>query len=68
MAPIYGWGSIVSRLPSHYEELYFLPLSPQYFLVLIWSTSVWWKVEFLLEPLSGFEPGTPGLGIQHPNH
>ena len=36
MAPFYGWGSTVSRLQSHYEEtVYFLPLSPQEFLVLI---------------------------------
>ena len=34
-----GWGSTASRLQSHYEEtLYFLPLSSQKFLVLIWST------------------------------
>ena len=33
--------------------------SSQNFLVLIWSTS---------ERLSGFEHGTPGLGIYRPNH
>ena len=39
MAPLYGWGSAVSRLQSLYEEAtHFLPLSPQEFLVLIWST------------------------------
>ena len=32
MAPFYGWGSIASRLQSHYEEaVYFLALSPQKF-------------------------------------
>ena len=51
MAPFYGWGSSALRLQSHYEEaVYFLPLSSQKFLVLIWSTS---------EPPSGFEYGTP---------
>ena len=27
-----------------------------------------WKAELILEPSSGFEHGTPGLGIQHLNH
>ena len=36
MAPIYGWGSTVSRQQNHYFETgCFLPLSPQEFLVLI---------------------------------
>ena len=53
---------------DHYEEaVYFLPLSSQKFLVLILSTSQGWKAESTLEPPSGFEPGTPGLGIQHLN-
>ena len=60
------------RLPqgySHFEEaVYFLPLSSQKFLVLILSTSVGWKAESTLEPPSGFEHGTPGLGIQRLNH
>ena len=34
MAPFYGWGSTVSWLLSHYEEVYFLPFSSQKFLVL----------------------------------
>ena len=38
-APFYGWGSTASRLQSHYEEVvYFLPLSSQKYLVLIWLT------------------------------
>ena len=54
---------------SHFEEaVYFLPLSYQKFLVLILSTSEGWKAESTLEPPSGFEPGTPGLGIQRLNH
>ena len=36
----------MSRLHSHFEEaVYFLPLSLHEFLVLIWSTSEWWKAE-----------------------
>ena len=65
----YGWGSTISRLQSHYEKAaHFLPLISQKFLVLIWSTSERWRAESSLEPPSSFEPGTPGLGIQCPNH
>ena len=54
---------------SHFEEVvYFLPLSSQKSLVLILSTSEGWKAESTLEPPSGFEHGTPGLGIQRLNH
>ena len=54
---------------SHFEEaVYSLPLSSQKFLVLILSTSEGWKAETTLEPINGFEHGTPGLGIQHLNH
>ena len=50
---------------SHFEEaVYFLPFSSQKFLVLILSTSEGWKAESTLEPPSGLEHGTPGLGIQ----
>ena len=54
MVPFHGWGSIASRMQSHYEEtVYFLPLSPNKFMILIWSTSERWKAE--LVPSSGFE-------------
>ena len=54
---------------SHFEEaVYFLPFSPQKLLVLILSTSEGWKAESTLEPPSGFDHGTPGLGIQRLNH
>ena len=60
------------KLPQGYshfvEAVYFLPFSPQKFLVLILSTSEGWKAESTLEPPSGFEHGTPGLGIQCLNH
>ena len=62
MAPFYGWGSTATRL------VYFLPFSSQKFLVLILSTTEGWKAELTLEPPSGFEHGTPGLGIQRLNH
>ena len=57
MTPFYGWGSIVSKQQSYYEETtYFLPLSPQEILVLIWSTLKGWKaVSTLKPPLNGFE-------------
>ena len=42
--------------------------SSQKFLVLILSTSGGWKAESTLEPPSGFENGTSGLGIQRLNH
>ena len=51
---------------SHFKEaVYFLSFSSQKFLVLILSTSKGWNAESTLEPPSGFEYGTPGLGIQH---
>ena len=54
---------------SHSEEaVYFLPLSSQKFLVLIFSTSEGWKAESTFESLSGFEHGTPELGIQRLHH
>ena len=65
MAPFYGWGSTALRLQSHFEKVvYILPLSPQKFLLLIWSVSEGWKAESTLVLPSGFEHGTPGLGIQ----
>ena len=65
MAPFYGRGSIVPRLQSYLEEtVYFLPLSFQEFLLLIWSTSKGWKAGSTFKPPSGIEPGTPALGIQ----
>ena len=58
------------QLPQgHYEEtVYFLPVSPQKSLVLILTTSEGWKAESTFEPHSGFELGTPGLGIQRLQH
>ena len=53
MAPFYGWGSTASRLqPLRGGSL---------------STSKGWKAESTLEPPSGFEHGTPRLGIQRLN-
>ena len=68
MAPFYGW-ALTDQGKSHFEEaLYFLPLTPQKFLVLILSSSEGRRPELTLEPLSGFEHGTPGLGIQRLDH
>ena len=54
---------------SHFEEaVYFLPLSPQKFLVLALSTLEGSMAESTLEAPSGFEHGTSGLGIQPLNH
>ena len=62
-------GVQLPQVYSHFEEaVYFLSLSSQKFLVLILSTSEGWKAESTLEPRSGFEHGTPGLGIQRLNH
>ena len=46
------------------RKVYFLPLSPQEFLVLISSTSEGWKAESVLESPCGFEPRISGLEIQ----
>ena len=62
-------GIQLSQGSSHYEEtVYFLPLRLKECLVLIWSTSEGWKAESTLVPLRGFEPETPRLRIQRPNH
>ena len=68
MAPFYGWDSTASRLEPLVEAVYFLPLSSQKFLVLILSIWEGWKAASTLEPRSGFEHGTLGLGIQRLNH
>ena len=67
--PFFMDGVQLPQRYSHFEEaIYFLPFSSQKFLVLILSTSEGWKAESTLEPPSGFEHGTPGLGIQCLNH
>ena len=53
MAHFYVWSSTVSILPNQYEEILHFSMS------FTGST---------LEPPSGFEPGTPGLEIQFPEH
>ena len=69
LRPLFMDGVQLPQGWSHFEEaVYFLPLSSQKFLVLILSTSKGWKAESTLEPPSGFEHGTPGLGIQCLNH
>ena len=68
------WGYIFKKkkLPQGYSRLeplqggslFFTNKFP-YIPVLILPTSEGWKAESTLEPPSGFEHGTPGLGIQH---
>ena len=54
---------------SHLEEaVYILPLNSEKFMVLILSTSEWWKSELILEPSSGFEHWNPGFWTQCFNH
>lgn len=50
------------------RKVYFLPLSPQEFLVLISSILKRCKHKLTLKTSNGFEHGNPGLGIQYPNH
>ena len=61
------------QLPQGYramtrKQFTFFTVSFQIFLVLIWLTLEGWKAESTLEPASGFELGTPGLGIQRLNN
>ena len=68
MAPFYGCGSNASKLESlRGGSLLFTSKFPEIPGTLL-STSKWWKAESTLEPPSGFEHGTPGLGIQYFNH
>ena len=68
MAPYYGWGSTASRLePLRGGSLRFttkFPETPGAHFV----DPEGWKAESTLESPSGFEHGTPGLGIQRLNH
>ena len=67
MVPFYGWGSTASRQEPLRRGSLLFTTSSQKFLVLILLTSGGLKAELTLEPPSGFEHGTPGLGIQHVN-
>ena len=68
MVPFYGWGSNASRLePLRGGSLLFTTKFPEipgtHFIDLGRM-----KAESILGSPSGFEHGTPGLGIQRPNH
>ena len=68
MACFYGWRSTASRLePLREGSLLFTAKFPEipgtHFIDLGRR-----KAESTLEPPSGFEHGTPGLGIQRLNH
>ena len=62
------WVELPQGYSNFEEAVYFLPLSPQKFLVLILRTLEGWKTESTLEPFSGFEHGVSGLGIQRLDH
>ena len=66
--PFYGWGSTASTLdPLREGSLLFTTKFPEipgtHFIDL-----EGWKAESTLELPTGFEHGTPGLGIQRLNH
>ena len=65
MGPLYGWGSTALRLEPLQGGSLLFTASFQKFLVFILSASEGWKAKSTLEPPSGFEHETPGLGIQH---
>ena len=53
VTPFYGWDATAAKLQSHYEGIvYFLALSYQKFLALIWLTLEEGKAESTLELLS----------------
>ena len=67
--PLFMDGVQLFQGQNHFEEeVYFITLSPQKFLVFILSTSEGRKTESTLEPPNRFDHETPGLGIQHLNH
>ena len=69
LCPLFMDGVQLPQGLCHFEEaVYFLPQSSQIFLVLILSILKGWKAASNLDPLNGFEHGTPGLKIQHLNH
>ena len=68
MVPFYGWGSIVWKLKSHGGDRLLSttksPGVPGTHFINLRRIKDW----LTLEPLSGFEPRTPGLGIQRLKH
>ena len=68
MAPFLWMGFNCLKAKATSRSSLLFTTSPQKFLVLSLSTSEAWKAESTLELPSGFEHGTPGLGIQHLNH
>ena len=70
MAPFYGWGSTASRLqPLRGGSLLFtiqFPEIPGTHFIDLERMKGW--VDLAATPPSGFERGTPGLGIQRLNH
>ena len=50
-----GFNCLKATEPLQGDSLFFLPISSQKFLVLIWSTLEGWKAESTLEPPSGIK-------------
>ena len=69
MAPSYGWGSTASKLePLRGGSLLFTTKFPEISGTHFTDLGRMKKAESTLEPPSGFEHGTPGLGIQRLDH
>ena len=65
MAPFYGWGSTASRLePLRGDSLLFTTKFPEIPDIHFIDLGRMKKAESTLEPPSGFEHATSGLGIQ----
>ena len=68
VAAFYGWGSTASKLEALQGGSLFFPKKFPEIPGTHFTTSEGWKTESTLQPPSGFEHDTPGLGIQHLNH
>ena len=58
-----GFNCLITIEPLRGDNFLFIIQFPGFQLVLNWSPLEGWKVELTLEPPSGFESRSPGLGI-----
>ena len=63
-----GFNSLKATEPLRQDSLLFTTQSPGVPGTHLIDIGRMKECDFTLEPPSGFEPGTPGLGNQHPNH